>query len=81
MSASCLDEARNHTEVNFYEDTAFACGTRTQLSDNYTSMVRDPYEYVDLWLEGDVHVHVPADENDAYEKVQFHENNEMTFDG
>ena len=61
-SAGRRAAARNDTEVQFYEETTFASGTRNQLSTNYTSMVRDPYGYADLWLEGDVHL--PADSYD-----------------
>ena len=78
-SAARRAAARNETGAQFYEETTFASGTRTELSANYTSMVRDPYGYADLWLEGDVHVHVPADENDSYDEVQVHEKTTMTF--
>ena len=61
-SAARRAAARNDTEAQFYEETTFASGTRNQLSTNYTSMVRDPYGYADLWLEGDVHL--PADSHD-----------------
>ena len=78
-SAARRAAARNDTEAQFYEETTFASGTRTELSANYTSMVRDPYGYADLWLEGDVHVHVPVDENDSHDEVQIHGNTTMTF--
>ena len=78
-SAARRAAARNDTEAQFYEETTFASGTRTQLSANYTSMVRDPYGYADLWLEGDVHIHIPADLNDSYEEVQGPVNTQMVF--
>ena len=78
-SAARRAAARNETGAQFYEETTFASGTRTELSANYTSMVRDPYGYADLWLDGDVHVHVPVDENDSYDEVQIHGNTTMTF--
>ena len=78
-SAARRAAAGNETGAQFYEETTFASGTRTELSANYTSMVRDPYGYADLWLEGDVHVHLPADENDSYDEVQVNEKTTMTF--
>ena len=78
-SAARRAAARNDTEDQFYEETTFASGTRTGLSSNYTSMVRDPYGYADLWLEGDVHVHVSAGDIESYDNVQVHENTTMTF--
>ena len=73
-SAARRAAARNDTEAQFYEETTFASGTRTQLSTNYTSMVRDPYGYADLWLEGDVHL--PAD---SYDDVRV-DNYQMVFE-
>ena len=78
-SAARRAAARNETGSQFYEETTFAFGTRTEPSANYTSMVRDPYGYADLWLEGDVHVHLPAGENDLYDQVQVHANTTTTF--
>ena len=78
-SAARRGAARNKTGAQFYEETTFASGTRTELSANYTSMVRDPYGYADLWLDSDVHVHVPAEKNDSYDEVKVHDITTMTF--
>ena len=73
-SAARRAAARNDTEAQLYEETTFASGTRNQLSTNYTSMVRDPCGYADLWLEGDVHL--PAD---SYDDVRV-DNYQMVFE-
>ena len=41
---------------------------------SYTSLVRDPYAYADLFLEGDVFVHMPDENIGSYEDIGNNEN-------